>query len=110
MSRITYRGGDRWSSNGRPAGFVLKPARRPSLVDVMRAKGPRLTTIVAIAVTVVVVIHFGGQILLALAYGGNDDVRRNGRQPGGAETEHSAPPATLRPGRSGRPLDPRHRR
>jgi hypothetical protein len=81
--RFHTRGRNTHWSDGRPAGFVMKPAprrrrfyargelrlHRPSLVDVMRAKGPRLTTIAALAVTAVAILHFGSQLLLALAYG-----------------------------------------
>ena len=58
MSRITYRGRDQWSSNGRPAGHGLPMAPEPFLV--------RLTTHIAKSLALATALYFAAQLLRAV--------------------------------------------
>jgi len=58
MSRITYRGRDQWSSNGRPAGHGLPMAPEPFLV--------RLTSHAGKSVALATILYFAAQGLRAI--------------------------------------------
>jgi len=58
MSRITYRGRNQWSSNGRPAGHGLPMAPEPFLV--------RLTTIAGKSIALGAALYFAAQLLRAV--------------------------------------------
>lgn len=64
MSRITYRGRNHWSSNGRPAGHGLPLERETRLVRLLRPCGG-FTTHAAKSVALATVLYFAAQLVRA---------------------------------------------